>query len=151
MSDKNEKIEHILDLLRMSSVRFGQDGSPIDEGSPGNGTLVVGILRNLMKLGAFSLNAPALEQAPGGGLDPDAIPAAMIGLGLDYALEVAPRVEGDENMISADGLEAHVARIEDTFGEIRVDDSLAYGVLTGLILAAARRPEAGGPATAEIS
>lgn len=89
------------------------------------------VVGDLVKLGIF---CAGLEEASRHVLaskhDGIALPTMLIGIGLHYAIEVAPRAEDDGHgpVIDTRGLERHVRRIEAAMGLIQIDPRLLDAV-----------------------
>ncbi|MCE6959694.1 hypothetical protein LAZ40_11755 [Cereibacter sphaeroides] len=102
------------------------------------------LVRDILKVGLFSMNVPGQDRAGEegrSGFAAPALPSALLGLAFHYALEAAPRAEGaPEETIDLGDLESHVALIERYFGPIGVDMDLVARVS---ILAAGPAPSPG--------
>lgn len=91
------------------------------------------LVRDLLKLGLFSMNIQSMAglQDEAGGIPVSfaKIPESLLGVGLHYAITVAPTVPGEgEPIVVIDELERHVRRLERHFGRIDVDMSLVARV-----------------------
>lgn len=119
------------DLARKSSVRFFRLGV---ERSSEEILHYPEVVSCLLKIGLFSLNISSMARmgAPDEGDPPllrlPVMPAAILGLGFDYALEAAPRVEGLDNVIDVSRMIRHVRNIEAWFGSIDLDSELVFGL-----------------------
>lgn len=93
------------------------------------------LVTDLVKLGLFSMNIEKIialdEREDGEAVSFSRIPSFLLGVGVHYAIEVAPTLkspEGSPPVISVGGLENHVRRIEKHFGIIPVDSALVARV-----------------------
>ncbi len=85
-----------------------------------------GILDEDAKLGEESLSDLMFNAAPAGlkRKDVDFLAAIIF----DYALEVAPRIDGTDNVIDVAALSAHTNYMRDTFGDIRVEPEFIHRI-----------------------
>lgn len=107
------------------------------------------LVRDLLKLGLFSMNIHSmagLEDVDGNiPVSFARVPASLLSIGLDYAIDVAPTDANDEievPVVSLDQLEYQIQRLEQHFGQIVVDISLVARVarLARDILAQSQEP-----------
>ncbi|MFG6083436.1 hypothetical protein ACEUZ9_004696 [Paracoccus litorisediminis] len=108
------------------------------------------LVTNLVKLGLFSMNMPNMSEmeasAEDGSISFNRVPAFLLAVGIDYAIEVAPTVDmlgpGGAQVISLDALADHIDRIETHFGAITIDADLINRItmLTAYRIAA-RNPD----------
>lgn len=79
------------------------------------------VARDVMSLGAITLKA----SAPGFLEETEASDGTKLMVVLfDYAMEVAPRVEGDQNVIDVAALSNHANYMRNTFGDVEVSSAL---------------------------
>jgi hypothetical protein len=79
------------------------------------------VARDILSLGCITMNvaAPGLfdqVEATDG--------APLMATVLDYALEVAPRADGEEHVIDVAALGQHVKFMRDTFGDVEISNEL---------------------------
>ncbi|MCW3782566.1 DUF2608 domain-containing protein [Defluviimonas salinarum] len=93
------------------------------------------LVRDLLKLGLFSLNIHSMagldERASGMPVSFARIPSSLLGIGLHYAIDVAPRDPDSPDgapVVLIDDLERHVQRIEAHFGPVDIDMGLVARV-----------------------
>lgn len=89
------------------------------------------LVRDLLKLGLFSMNIHSMAglEDTGGNIPVSfaRVPASLLSIGLDYAIDVAPTDANEEisvPVVSLDQLELQIQRLEQHFGQIVVDISL---------------------------
>jgi hypothetical protein len=79
------------------------------------------VARDLISLGTITMS----QASPGIFENTDASDGApLMGILFDYAIEVAPRVEGEDNIIDVAGLSAHVEFMRDTFGDVEISPEI---------------------------
>jgi len=135
MSDHNESVdpaaEHdagirarvVHDLAAGSAEMFSKGGRVLEARVA---IQSVPLLTDLMKVGLFSMNldsASGPDRLARGGFPAERVSSFLLGVGMLYAIEVAPTVKSADGIesISVEELAQHVRRIENSFGEIPVD------------------------------
>ena len=75
------------------------------------------VANELVELGALTVNAVS----PGLFDDSELMPTLLMAVCFAYALEVAPRVEGEENVVDVPKLMEHTAFMRKEFGGVKID------------------------------
>ena len=135
----------LCDLADHSGARFAWGARALD---PLDALRHEEVTLSLLKLGLFSMGIMTMakmEVAPSPSLAPlPFVPAAILGLGFSYAIDVAPK--GASGAISVEALHEHVGWIEKHFGPVAVDRELAAQVTRHAARLAAERGPGGDPA-----
>ncbi len=119
------KARVLLDIGASMPHRFSRNNRTLPAVSAFQSQVLV---RDLLKLGLFSMNIPSMASIEGegsrGGMSFNKVPDAILGMGIHYAVTVSPtdpEAGQDGPVILIDELERHVKRLEAHFGTIHVD------------------------------
>lgn len=129
--DRTLRAHVILDVARRLPQRYGKQGVELGAMTAFQRQPLVS---DLLKLGLFSMNISRiieLGEANGENVTFSAIPSFLLGVGIHYAIEVAPTMASPmpgSPVVDVDRLERHVRRIEKHFGAVPVDAALVAEV-----------------------